>query len=212
MPPQGAHGSKIISSPKSASKSKKKKSEGTAAEIIDITKPGSDENITLGDSVPVVEPDKINSIGRWKNIPPPDTPGLIVPAHAPDEETKSAAEVLKSLQKQQPAASPHGSSNLSTPPGEAEYFEGGGLMKTVQESVKRQKMLSSPISQLLTPVTPVGSISTITVGILTLARVLAEDLRKATLKEGSPNLLKVALKYIGRKATSESTSSHGAGI
>ena len=59
------------------------------------------------------------------------------------------------------------------------------------------------------PVTPVGSISTITVGILLLARVLAEDLMKATLKEGSPNLLKVASECIGRKATSESTSSHG---
>ena len=34
---------------------------------------------------------------------------------------------------------------------------------------------------------------------------------KATLKEGSPNLLKVALKCIGRKATSESTSSYSAG-
>ena len=36
-------------------------------------------------------------------------------------------------------------------------------------------------------------------------------LNKATLKEGSPNLLKVASKCICRKATSESTSSHGAG-
>ena len=62
--------------------SKKKKSEGRAAEIIDIMKPGSDENIKLGDSVPVVELDKINLIGRWKYIPPPDTPGLIVPACA----------------------------------------------------------------------------------------------------------------------------------
>ena len=94
--------------------------------------PGSgDENIKLGDSVPVVELDKIDSIGRWKNMPPPDTPGLIVPAYAPDEETKAAAEALKMLQKQQPAAGSHGSLNLSTPPGEAEYFEGGGLMKTV---------------------------------------------------------------------------------
>ena len=77
--------------------------------------------------------------------------------------------------------------------------------------MKRQKICSSPVSQLLTPVTPAGSISTITVGILPPARVLAEDLMKATLKEGSPNLLKVALKCIGRKATSESTSSCGAG-
>ena len=212
MPPQGARGLKTTSSLKSAPKSKRKRSEGTAAEIIDIMKPGGgDENIELGDSVPVVELDKIDLIGRWKNMPPPDTPGLIVPAYAPDEETKAAAEVLKTLQKQQPTAGPHGSSNLSTPPGEAEYFKGGGLMKTVRESVKRQKMCSSLISQPLTPVTPAGFISTITVGILPPARVLAEDLTKATLKEGSPNLLKVASKCIGRKATSESTSSHGAG-
>ena len=91
-----------------------------AAEIIDIMKPGSDENIKLGDSVPVVEVDKINLIGRWKAIPPPDTPGLIVPDYAPDEETKAAAEVLKMLQRQQPAAGCHGSLNLSTPHGEAE--------------------------------------------------------------------------------------------
>ena len=64
-------------------------------------------------------------------MPPPDTPGLMVPAYVPDEETKAAAKVLEVLQKQQPAAGPHGSLNLSTPPGEAEYFEGGGLMKTV---------------------------------------------------------------------------------
>ena len=125
-----------------------------AAEIIDIMKPGShDENVKLGDSVPVVELDKIDSIGRWKNMPPPDTPGLIVPAYAPDEETKAPAEVLKMLQKQQPAAGPHGSSNLSTPPDEPEYSKGGGLMKSVRESVKRQEMHSSSIPQLLTPVT-----------------------------------------------------------
>ena len=40
--------------------------------------------------------------------------------------------------------------------------------------------------------------------------MLAEDLTKTMLKEGSPNLLKVASKFLGRKATSESTSSHGA--
>ena len=74
----------------------------------------------------MVELDKINWIGRWKDIPPPDTAGLIVPAYAPDEETRGTAEVLKMLQKQQPAADHHGSSNLSTPPHEAEYFKGEG--------------------------------------------------------------------------------------
>ena len=72
-------------------------------------------------------------------------------------------------------------------------------------------MHSSPVSQPLMPVTPGGLISTITVGILPPARVLAEDLTKATLREGSPNLLKVASKCTGRKATSESTNSCSAG-
>ena len=108
-------------------KSRKKKSEGTTAEVIDIMKPGSDENIKLGDPVPVVELDKIDSIDRLKDVPSTDTRGLTVPAYAPDEETRAAAEVLKTLQNQQPAAGHHQSLNLSTPPGEAEYFEGGGL-------------------------------------------------------------------------------------
>ena len=79
-----------------------------AADIIDITKQGSDENIELGVSVPVFELDKIDSIGRWKDTPPSDAPGLIVPAYAPDEETEAAAEVLEMLQKQQPADGHHG--------------------------------------------------------------------------------------------------------
>ena len=159
----------------------------------------------------MVELDKINSIGRLKDVPSSDTLGLTVPVYAPDEETRATAEVLKTLQRQQPATGHHQSSNLSTPPGEAEYFEGRGLMRMVRESMKRQKMCSLLVSQPLTPVTPAGLILTITVGILPPARVLAEDLTKATLKEGLPNLLKVASKYIGRKAISELISSWGAG-
>ena len=82
MPTQGAC--------ESALKSKKKKSEGTTAELIDISKPGSDENIELGDSVPVVELDKIDSSHRSKVIPSSDTQGPTVP----DEEARVAAEVL----------------------------------------------------------------------------------------------------------------------
>ena len=72
-------------------------------------------------------------------------------------------------------------------------------------------MCSLLVSQPLTPVTPAGLILTITVGILPPQRVLAEDLTKATLKEGLPNILKVASKYIGGKAISELISSWGAG-
>ena len=71
-------------------------------------------------------------------------------------------------------------------------------------------MCNLPISQPPTPIIPAGSISTITVGILPPAKVLAEDLTKATLREGSPNLLKVTPKFIGWKTTNESTCSHDA--
>ena len=87
MPPKVACGSAL--------KSKKKKSEGTSAELIDILKPGSDENIKLGDSVPVVELNKINFPRRSKFIPSSDTQGWTVP----DDEARVAAEVLQALNK-----------------------------------------------------------------------------------------------------------------
>ena len=68
-------------------------------------------------------------------------------------------------------------------------------------------MCNSPISQPPAPITPAGSVLTITVGILPPAKVLAEDLTKAILREDSPNLLKVTPKFIGCKTTNESTHS-----
>ena len=197
MPPKGACGS--------APKSKKKKSEGTTAELIDILKPGSNENIELGDSVPVVELNKINSPHMSKVIPSSDTQGLTVP----DEKARVAAEVLQTLNKQQSGAGHHLCLTQSTPPGEVEYFEGDGLMRNIRESVKRHKMCNSPVSEPPTLMTPAGSMLTITVGILLPAKVLAEDL-KATLREGSPNILKVTPKFMGWKTTNESTHSHNA--
>ena len=159
-------------------------------------KPGSDKvNIELQDSIlhggtsPMVELGKIHSTEGGEDMPSPDAPGPIIPTYAPDEETRAAAEALKMLQKQQPTASLPKSPSLLTPPGEADYFQGRGLMETIQQLMRRQKMHSAPVSQLSTPNTPRGSISTITVGILPPARVLAEDLTKATLREGSPKLL-----------------------
>ena len=72
-------------------------------------------------------------------------------------------------------------------------------------------MCSTPVSQLPTPATPAGLICTITVGILAPARVLAEDLTKATLREGSPNLFHMTLKGVSKQTTSELTGSHSAG-
>ena len=70
-------------------------------------------------------------------------------------------------------------------------------------------MCSPPVSQPPTPNTPAGLISTITVEIL--PPVLAEDLTKATLREGSPNLLQMASMCVDKQATSELTDSHSAG-
>ena len=84
-------------------------------------------------------------------------------------------------------------------------------METVEQSVRRQKMHRTHVPQLPTPTTPAGLISTITVRILPPARVLAEDLTKATLREGSPNLLQMTLKGVGKQTTSESTDSCSAG-
>ena len=150
----------------------------------------------------MVELDNIKSTGEGEDMPPPDVPGPTIPTHAPDEETRAAAEVLKALQKQQPTASLPKGSSLLTSPGEADYFEGRGLMMTVQQSVMRQTS---------TPTIPAGSISTITVGILPSARVLAEDLTKATQREGSPNLLQMTSKGAGKQTTSESMDSHSMG-
>ena len=68
-------------------------------------------------------------------------------------------------------------------------------------------MHNLPVSQPPTPVTPASLILTIKVGILSPAKVLADDLTKATLRKGSPNILKVTPKFIGWKTTKESTRS-----
>ena len=94
-------------------------------------------SILYGGTSPVVELDKIDSTDGREDMPPPDAPGLTIPTYVPDEKTKPAAEVLEVLQKQQPTASPSQSSSLLTPHGEADYFEGGGLIETIQQSVGR---------------------------------------------------------------------------
>ena len=79
----------------------------------------------------MVELDNIHSTEVGDDMSLPDAPGPIILTYAPDEEMRAASEVLKMLQKQQPTANLLKSSSLSTPPGEANYFKGGGLMETV---------------------------------------------------------------------------------
>ena len=58
--------------------------------------------------------------------------------------------------------------------------------------------------------TPANSFTTIPVGILPPARVLADDLTKVNLREGSPNTLLMALSGVGKQVTSELMDSHNA--
>ena len=145
-------------------------------------------------------------------MPPPDVSGSGIPTFAPDEKTRAAAETLKVLQGQQWTAGNPENSSLSTPPGEANYFNGDGLMENVQQDHRRWKVHSAPVSQQSVPNTLAGSITTISVGIIPPARVLAEDVTKANLREGSPNLLQMALDGVGKQVTSELMDSGSTGI
>ena len=127
-------------------------------------------------------------------MPPPDASGPIIPIDTQDEETRAAAEVFEMLQKQQLTANLPKSSSLLTLPGEADYFEGGGLMETIQQHQRRQKMCSAPVSQPPTPNTPAGLISTITVGIFSLAsagRRLDKSYPKRGITQLTPDGFKV---------------------
>ena len=125
------------------------------------------------------------------------------PTFAPDEETRAATETLEALQGQQRTAGLSENSSLLTPPGEADYFEGEGLMETVRQSHREQKVCCAPVSQQSVQDTLAGLITTISVGIIPPARVVAEDLTKANLREGSPNTLLTASSGVGKQVTSE---------
>ena len=116
---------------------------------------------------------------------------------------------LKALQGHQGTTSLPENSSLLMPPGEAEYLEGERLMETVQQSHKRhRKIHSSPVTQQSVPDTPASWIIPIFVGIIPAARVVAEDLIKTNLREGSPNILWMASSGVGQQVTSESIDSH----
>ena len=141
-------------------------------------------------------------------MPPPDASGSCIPTFAPDKETRAAAETLKALQGQQGTAGLPENSSLLTPTGDAEYFEGEELIETVKQSHKRQKVHCALVTQQSVPDTPATLITTISVGIIPPARVVADDLTKVNLREGLPNILLMALSGVGKQVTIESMDSH----
>ena len=101
------------------------------------------------------------------------------------------------MQRQQPIADLPEGSSLSTLPGEADYFEGEGLMETIGQSQRRQKMCSAPVSQLLTPNTPAGLISTIT-GNPSPSQSVGRRLDKSHPKRGLTKLTADSFKVCGQ--------------
>ena len=78
-----------------------------------------------------MELDKIDSAEGGKDMPPPVASGSGIPTFALDEGTRAVAETLEALQGQQQTAGLPENSSLSTPPGEADYFKGDGLIENV---------------------------------------------------------------------------------
>ena len=73
---------------------------------------------------PAVKLNKIDSDQGRKGMSPPNSQESAISTSALDEETRAAAETLEALQTHQVPESLPEDSSLSTPPGEAEHFEG----------------------------------------------------------------------------------------
>ena len=84
-------------------------------------------------------------------------------------------------------------------------------METVRQSHKRWKDRCAPVTQQSVPDIPAGLITTISVGIIPPARVVADVLTKTNLREGSPNILMMASSSVGKQETSELMDSRSAG-
>ena len=129
---------------KSTSKQKKiKEFEVSVPVDIDISKLGCDKVdikwkevsdrklqslILPGDTLPVVELDRVDPTEGDKDVPSPDALEAGTATSTLDEETKTTAETLEALQRQPSTADFPGHSSLPTPPAETEYFEGDGLL------------------------------------------------------------------------------------
>ena len=144
----------------------------------------------------MVKLDQINSAGGVKDMSPPDASGSGISTFVLDKETRATAETLEALQGQQWTAGLPEKSSLLTPPGEADYFDSDGLIENVQQSHRRWKMYSAPVSQQSAPNTPAGSITTISMGILPPARLVAED-DKSQLKRRLTKLTADGFEWCG---------------
>ena len=75
---------------------------------------------------------------------PPNSQEPAISTSVLDKETRATAETLEALQGHQVTGSLPEDSSLSTPPGEAIHFEGGGLMDTVWQAQKRSQKIRHP--------------------------------------------------------------------
>ena len=119
----------------------------------------------------------------------------------PDEETRTAAVALESLQE---TDDPTATDSPKTPPGEVAHFKGTGLMDNIRSSLKKKKGTHShQTMQQVTVDTPASSITAVPIQHILKAKIIAEDLINLQSRLGSPNTLVMA--------ASESTSSRSRG-
>ena len=112
--------------------------------------------------------------------------------YATDEETRVATETLELLRGTE---DPN-----ESPPKEAAYFEGSGLMDHIHSSQKRKKGLQSyQIVQQMTADVPTSSMISIPIKTVPQAKVMVDNLVNFQSRPGSPNPLMAAIKGVSGK-------------
>ena len=102
-----------------------------------------------------------------------------------------------------------------TPPKEAAYFAGSGLMDHIRSSQKRKKGLQShQTMQQMTADMQTSSMMSVPIMTVPQAKVMVDDLVNFQSRPGSPNTLMAAIKGAGGKTsgtdgTGKDESKHG---
>ena len=171
-----------------------------------ISKPDkADATLRMEDeSSQAIKPEKVQSSPVKEDI---SNQGHQSQQYTTNEETRVATETLELLQGMD---DPN-----ESPPEEAAYFGGSGLMDHIHSSQKREKGLHShQTMQQMTADVPTNSMISIPIRKVLWAKVMVDDLVNFHSRPGSPNTLMAAIKGIGGKtsgtdATRKDESRHG---
>ena len=207
MGPRGSQGTKSGDS-KKLKLAKSQKTKEATSKVVDIMKsegeevdPSSKQTQDKETGATAQSEDDLSPDVELKRVPP-TSGGVDTPQqghqYITDEETRAAAALELLWETEDPAAM----DGTQTSPGEADHFEGTGLMDNIRSSLKKKKGTHSHHTmQQVTVDAPASSITAVPIQHVLRAKVIAEDLISIQLRPGSPNTLVMT--------ASESTSSHG---